>query len=125
GIEDLGVDTVCTLFLDARGWYVPPLGDVLPLHPRRTLLRRQSGAGVVPEVQRVEGAFHDPGVALLEALHPRGPVLELGRQPRRPEVGRLVDVGVGRDQRVVLRHDAILSMIYSTGPEADPRGSES
>ena len=56
---------------------------------------------VAAEVHRVEGALHDPRVALLEPFDTRCSIAVLLGKSGRPEVGRLVDVRVGRDQFVV------------------------
>ena len=81
GIEDLGVDPVLVLLAEAGRRVVAAGADVLPPDPRRPLLGRQPDVAVGAEVDGVERALHHPGVALLEALHARRPVRELGRHP--------------------------------------------
>src|SRR5205085_1324590 len=75
--------------------------DPLPRQPLRALLRWQAGIGVRAEVDRGLSPFHHPRVAVVEVLHARRPILELRRQAVEPEVRRLVDVRVTRDQLVV------------------------
>ena len=99
-VEHLGVDAVAVELLEARRGVVPTAPDVLEAHPAAHLLGLESGARVHPERDGVGHAFEHPRVALFEALDARRTVAVLRRDPVDPEVGRLVDVAVGRDQPV-------------------------
>ena len=91
---------------------------LVPGDPRRTLLGRDPGTAVAPEVDRVEGALHHPRVALLEPLDARRAVAVLRGQPVEPEVGWLVDVRVGGDQTV--RHAGHTRSITASNPFTAP-----
>ena len=101
-VEHLGVDAVAVHLLEPRRGIVAAAPDVLEAHPAPHLLGLEPGARVHPERDRVGDAFEHPRVALLEALDARRPVAVLRRHPVDPEVGRLVDVAVGRDEPVRL-----------------------
>ena len=100
GVQDLGVHAVAIHLLDAGGRVPAAAAHLVEAHPALLVLGLQAGAGVHAEVDRILDALDDPGVALVEVLHPGRPVAKRRRHPLHPEVRRLVDMTVGRDQPV-------------------------
>src|SRR5581483_157544 len=80
---------------------VAAAADLLEAHPALHVLGFEPGARVHPEVDRVGDALDDPGVTLFEVLDAGGAVAQPRGDAARPQVGRLVDVAVGRDQSVL------------------------
>src|SRR5438477_12601477 len=100
GIQHLGIDARDLDFLYPRRGIPPAGADLVEAHPVLTQPRILPRAGVEPDRHRPGHPLDDPGIALLESLHPWHTVTPLRRDPRRPQISRFVDMAVGRDQVV-------------------------
>ena len=109
GIEDLGIDLV-GVHLCQTGFGVVATGaHLLPEHPLTHIGQGHARRGVEAEVDGILDAFEDPGIACVESLHTRRPVLELGRDTVLPQVRWLVDMCIGVDELVMALAVAIKS----------------
>ena len=101
GEEQLGVDAVEVERVDARLGVVATGVDVLEPAPDPLLVGRAPRARAPVERARRVAAREDPRVALVEVLHAGHLIPVLRGRVRGPQIGRVHQVAVGRDQPVV------------------------
>ena len=120
--QQFGVDAVEVERLDPRLGVVATRVDVFEAAPQTLLVGRAPGAGTPVERARRVAPGEDPRVALLEALHPRHLVAVLRGRLRGPQVGRVHEVAVGRDQPVLTRRASSSPKRYSATSPTDLYG---
>ena len=109
GKQQFGVDAVEVEGLDPRLGVVATRVDVFEPAPQTLLVGRAARARTPVERARRVAAREDPRVTLLETLHARHLVAVLRGRLRRPQVGRVHEMTVGRDQPVVVHVSLVIA----------------